>query len=264
MPAIVIIPARFGSTRFPGKPLCRLKGRYMIEHVYERVKKAKKVHDVYIATDSILVEDAVKEFGGKVIMTSDRHSSGTDRIAEAINKIDDLKIHESDIIVNVQGDEPMIEPDMVDEVIDLMDDKRASIGTLVKKIENIEEVFDPNIVKVVFDENGYAFYFSRSPIPYSRDFFQVIKDKDLCSLFCIKRPEIDIFKHIGIYAFRKEALILFSNSITSRLEAIEKLEQLRALELGLKIKVKETFFETIGVDTPDDLEKVERCLSLSL
>lgn len=264
MPAIVIIPARYGSTRFPGKPLCLLKGRPMIEHVYERAKKAELIQEVYVATDSHLIEEKVKEFGGKAIMTSEEHSSGTDRIAEAVEKINDLKINDSDIIINLQGDEPLIDPKMINDLVTLMKDKETEIGTLAKRIERQEEIFDPNVVKVVFGKDGYAFYFSRSPIPYYRDIFEVLRERDDCSLFCMKKSGISFYKHIGIYAYRKGVLTLFSKGKVSRLEEAEKLEQLRALEMGFKIRVKETEFETIGVDTPDDVKKVERCLNLSL
>jgi 3-deoxy-manno-octulosonate cytidylyltransferase (CMP-KDO synthetase) len=195
----------------------------------------------------------VKGFGGHAIMTSEAHQSGTDRIAEAVERLQDkgCGIQDKDIIVNVQGDEPLIHPKMVDDVIKLMDDERASIGTLVKRIEEEKEITDPNIVKVVFNDEGFALYFSRSPIPYHRDSdeFRTLK------LY---------FKHIGIYAYRKDMLLKFAKMSPTRLEQTEKLEQLRALENGLKIKVKETEFETIGVDTPMDMERVERCLSISL
>jgi 3-deoxy-manno-octulosonate cytidylyltransferase (CMP-KDO synthetase) len=262
MPAIVVIPARYGSARFPGKPLCLLNGKFMIQHVYERAKKAKFINEVYVATDSIVIKDAVENFGGKAVMTSEKHPSGTDRIAEAIEKINN--IDNNDIIVNVQGDEPLIEPKMIDDVITLMEDSEASIGTLAKRIEKTREILDPNIVKVIFTESGYALYFSRSPIPYFRDFFEIRKEEEFCSMFCINKSGLSIFKHIGIYAYKKDALIKFSKTEVSKLESIEKLEQLRALEIGLKIKVAQTEFETIGVDTPEDLKRVERCLSLSL
>lgn len=254
MPAIVIIPSRYASTRFPGKPLCPLSGKPMIQHVYERVKEARLVQDVFVATDSKLIYDAVEGFGGRAIMTSESHQSGTDRIAEAVERLQGskYKIQDIDIVINVQGDEPLIHPQMVDDVIKLMDDEVASIGTLAKMIENEEEITDPNIVKVVFNTEGFALYFSRSPIPYHRD-GQELRVK----------PNF-YFKHIGIYAYRKDILLRFAKMSPTRLEQIEKLEQLRALENGLKIKVKETEFETIGVDTPMDLEKVERCLSISL
>ncbi len=260
MSAIVIIPSRYASTRFPGKPLCPLSGKPMIQHVYERANEARLVQDVFVATDNKLIYDAVEGFGGKAIMTSEAHRSGTDRIAEAVERLQDkgCGIQDKDIIVNVQGDEPLIHPKMVDDVIKLMDDERASIGTLAKRIEEEKEITDPNIVKVVFNDEGFALYFSRSPIPYHRNEW-----KDLRQI-TIHGSRFTVFKHIGIYAYRKDVLLKFSKMSPTRLEQTEKLEQLRALENGLKIKVKETEFETIGVDIPMDLERVERCLSISL
>ncbi|MCL4455843.1 MAG: 3-deoxy-manno-octulosonate cytidylyltransferase [Nitrospirae bacterium] len=274
MPAIIIIPARYASTRFPGKPLCPLSGKPLILHVYERSKLAKSALEVFVATDNKLIYDAVEGFGGKAIMTSEGHQSGTDRIAEAVKILENTGygIQDTDIIVNVQGDEPMIQPEMIDDVIEVMEDERASIGTLAKKIEKAEEITDPNIVKVVFNEKGFALYFSRSPIPYHRDLFSAEAQK--CGsaekkIFSFGLPdfqtsELLMFKHIGIYAYRKNVLLRLSNLPSTRLEEIEKLEQLRALENGFKIKVKETGFETIGVDTPTDLERVEKCLNISL
>lgn len=251
MPAIVIIPSRFSSTRFPGKALYPLFGKPIIHHVYERALKARLAEQVFVATDDRRIFDTVEGFGGKAIMTSETHQSGTDRIAEAVEspQTSGLKLQDKDVIVNVQGDEPMIEPEMIDDVIRLMEDDKASIGTLAKKIEDPEEINDPNVVKVVFDPSGFALYFSRASIPYHRDGYA---------------SERYYYKHIGIYAYRKGVLLSFSKMSPSRLEGLEKLEQLRALENGLKIKVKETVFETIGVDTPADLERVEKCLSLSL
>ncbi|MDI6801214.1 MAG: 3-deoxy-manno-octulosonate cytidylyltransferase [Thermodesulfovibrionales bacterium] len=265
MPAIVIIPSRYASTRFPGKPLYHLSGKPMIQHVYERSKQAMLAQDVFVATENKLIYDTVKGFGGKAVMTSERHLSGTDRIAEAAVRLQEAgyKIKSTDIIVNVQGDEPMVHPDMVDEVISVMDDELASMGTLAKRIEDAEDIFDPNVVKVVFNEEGFALYFSRSPIPFHRDIFQKTENRkqktdffNLSSVFC--------YKHIGIYAYKADVLLRLSALPPARLEQIEKLEQLRALENGFKIKVKETQFETIGVDTPMDAEKVEKCLSISL
>ncbi len=260
MSAIVIIPSRYSSTRFPGKPLCLISGKPMIQHVFEKVKKARLVRDVFIATDNESIFNAVEAFGGRAIMTSDRHESGTDRIAEAAEKLqqDGYKAQNMEIVVNVQGDEPMIMPEMVDDVIELMNDRRASIGTLAKRISDIRDIADPNIVKVVFDEDDFAIYFSRSPIPYYRDEWKdLTRIKDECS-------QVTVFKHIGVYAYRREALLKFAKLKTARLEKIERLEQLRAIEKGIKIKVKETSFETIGVDTPVDVERVERCQGLSL
>jgi len=270
MPAIVIIPSRYASSRFPGKPLCLLSGKPMIQHVYERAREAHGVHAVFVATDNKLIYDTVEDFGGNAIMTSEAHPSGTDRIAEAVEKLQakGYRLQVSDIIVNVQGDEPMIHPQMIDDVISLMDDERASVGTLAKRIENIMEIIDPNVVKVVFNAEGFALYFSRSPIPYHRDIFQKTEDRrqrtDFFYLSSESLSSVFCFKHIGIYAYRKDVLLSLSKLPSTRLEEIEKLEQLRALENGFRIKVKETEFETIGVDTPMDLEKVEKCLSISL
>jgi 3-deoxy-manno-octulosonate cytidylyltransferase (CMP-KDO synthetase) len=259
MPAIVIIPSRYASSRFPGKPLCLLSGKPMIQHVYERAREARLVQEVFVATDNKLIYDTVEGFGGKAIMTSEAHLSGTDRIAEAVEKLQatGCRLRAADIIVNVQGDEPMIHPQMIDDVISLMDDERASMGTLAKRIENIIEAIDPNIVKVVFNAEGFALYFSRSPIPYHRDEW-----KDLKHL-AVYGSQLTVFKHIGIYAYREDVLLSLSKLPSTKLEEIEKLEQLRALENGFRIKVKETGFETIGVDTPMDMERVERCLSIS-
>lgn len=249
MPAIVIIPSRFASTRFPGKPLCPLFGKPIIQHVYERAREARLIQGTFVATDDSRIFDAVESFGGKAVMTSPEHRSGTDRIAEAVIKLDEegFRLGSGDVVVNVQGDEPMIHPSMVDAVVELMDDPRVSIGTLSKRIEHEEDAADPNVVKIVANGEGFALYFSRAPIPYHRD--------------GDNRPR-QFYKHIGIYAYRKEALLAFSKLLPTGLESIEKLEQLRALEHGFKIKVKETPFDTIGVDTPRDLERVEKCLSL--
>jgi len=244
MAAIVIIPARYGSTRLPGKPLCLLKGKPLIQHVYENSKGAHLIEDVIVATDSETIFERVLSFGGKAVMTLTKHPSGTDRIAEVAASMD------YDIVVNMQADEPLIRPQMIDDVIALLDDKRASIGTLTKKIEDPGEIADPNVVKVVFDGDGFALYFSRAPIPYHRDEWKV--------------RDFNYYKHIGIYSYRREALISLAKMEPTKLERIEKLEQLRALEIRMRIKVRETFFETHGVDTPGDLERVEKCLSTSL
>jgi 3-deoxy-manno-octulosonate cytidylyltransferase (CMP-KDO synthetase) len=271
MSAIVIIPSRYHSTRFPGKPLALINDRPMIQHVYERAKSASLVKEVIVATDSSLIFDTVQGFGGSAVLTSEGHVSGADRIAEAakilLNNGDD-----ADIIVNVQGDEPMIRPDMIDDVIGIMEDRRAGIGTLVKRIHSIDEVFDPNVVKVVFNGEGFALYFSRSAVPYHREAFgsdgqkkgrRSIFSNIKKSVMKIPVSELTIFKHIGIYAYRADALKRFSELPASRLEEIEKLEQLRALENRISIKVKETIYDTVGVDTPADLEKVKKCLNTS-
>jgi 3-deoxy-manno-octulosonate cytidylyltransferase (CMP-KDO synthetase) len=276
MPSIVIIPSRYASTRFPGKPLCLLSGKPLIQHVYERSKKATIVQEVFVATDSKLIYDFVEGFGGKAIMTSESHQSGTDRLAEAVEKLQTAgcRLQATDIIVNVQGDEPMIHPQMIDDVIGLMGDERASIGTLTKRIEETEEILDPNIVKVVFNSEGFALYFSRSPIPYHRDFPEIVDTKHYAvsskekespkGAYCVVPTAYYFYKHIGIYAYRKDVLLSLSKLPSTRLEEIERLEQLRALENSLRIKVKETLFDTIGVDTPADIERAEKCLSTFL
>lgn len=256
MSAIVIIPSRYQSARFPGKPLSLLLDKPMIQHVCERSRAANLITGVFVATDSKLIYDAVEGFGGNAIMTSEKHTSGTDRIAEAVGILRKAG-HEADIVVNVQGDEPMIMPEMIDEVVAVMEDKRAGIGTLVKRIGEAAEIGDPNVVKAVFNDEGFALYFSRSPIPYHRELFGPEKR------FEVVPAGLVMFKHIGIYAYRADVLMRFSKLSPSRLEETEKLEQLRALENGIAIKVKETIYETIGVDTPMDLKRVEKCLSIS-
>ena len=252
MTSIVIIPARYDSTRFPGKPLCPLKGIPIIQHVYENSKRALRADEVIVATDSELIREKVETFGGKAVMTDKRHRTGTDRIAEVATSLD------AEIIVNVQGDEPLIRPEMIDDVIDVLNDQRASMGTLIKKIEDPQEITNPNVVKVVFDRELFALYFSRAPIPFQRDEWKSINE--------IRNSQSAIqnfYKHIGIYSYRKEVLLSLSGLEQTALEKQEKLEQLRALEHGMRIKLKETSFETCGVDTPEDLERVEKCLSIS-
>jgi 3-deoxy-manno-octulosonate cytidylyltransferase (CMP-KDO synthetase) len=250
--AVAVIPARFDSKRFPGKPLAVLGGKILIQHVYEQASAARLIDNVFVATDDRRVFDAVIGFGGKAIMTSRNHTCGTDRIAEAVKDMD------CEIIVNVQGDEPFIRPEMVDETISiLMDDPKASISTLVRKIESIEELISPDIVKVVIDNEGYAMYFSRSPIPYYRDEWKTEGGRD----FHLP-SSVPYYKHIGIYGYRKDVLLRLAETEEGRLERTERLEQLRALAIGLKIKVKETPYDTLGIDTKEDLERAEKWLSL--
>ncbi len=241
MDAVVIIPARYLSSRFPGKALAPLKNRPLLQHVFEKAKSSRLASEVIIATDSTQILEAARSWGANAVMTWDGHPSGTDRVAEA------AKGTRAGIIVNLQGDEPVIRPEMIDDVIMLMADEAADIGTLVRRIESVEEFRDPNVVKAVFDRAGRALYFSRSPIPFPRDAGEGF-------LPCA-------YKHIGIYAYRKESLLKLSGLRPTRLEQVEKLEQLRALENGMVIKVKESEFDSIGVDTPEDLERVEKWLS---
>ena len=237
----MIIPARYLSSRFPGKALAPLKNRPLLQHVFDKAKSCRLASDVVIATDSAEILEAARSWGAKAVMTSKEHPSGTDRVAEAAREI------KAEIIVNLQGDEPVIRPEMIDDVIMLMADASADIGTLVRRIESVEEFRDPNVVKAVFDQSGRALYFSRSPIPFPRDGGEGF-------LPCA-------YKHIGMYAYRRESLFRLSGQKPTRLEQVEKLEQLRALENGMIIKVKESEFDSIGVDTPEDLKKVEKWLS---
>jgi 3-deoxy-manno-octulosonate cytidylyltransferase (CMP-KDO synthetase) len=257
MSAIVVIPARYASTRFPGKPLALLKGIPIIQHVYQNSQNSLLADDVIVATDSETIFEKVLSFGGKAVMTSPEHQSGTDRIAEVAAAL------KCDIMVNVQGDEPLIRPEMIDAVISVLDDSRASLGTLAVPVRDSREIFDPNVVKVVFDPEGFAWYFSRAPIPFHRDEW-----KDPLAMSTELRAQSALvtrgcFKHVGIYSYRRDVLMKLSSLPPSRLETIEKLEQLRALENGFRIKVRETSCETIGVDTPEDLERVEQCLNSS-
>ncbi|MBI5894409.1 MAG: 3-deoxy-manno-octulosonate cytidylyltransferase [Deltaproteobacteria bacterium] len=259
MKIVAIIPARYASTRLKGKALVDIAGRPMIQHVYERTKKAGLINDVIVATDDKTIFDAVKGFNGKAAMTSSEHKTGTDRIAEAANNID------ADIIVNVQGDEPLIEPEMIDEAIKpLMRDAAIPICTLKTKIQDEKEILNPNIVKVVTDKNGFALYFSRLPIPYVRSEEsrgQGVKgsSKEIIPPLEPLNPRILEplhYKHIGLYVYRKDFLLKFAKMKPTLLEEAEKLEQLRALENGYKIKVVETRYNSIGVDTEEDLERV--------
>jgi 3-deoxy-manno-octulosonate cytidylyltransferase (CMP-KDO synthetase) len=232
----------------------------VIQHVYQNSLLSKCAGDVIVATDSETIFETVLSFGGKAVMTSPDHLSGTDRIAEAVRLLD----RDYDIIVNVQGDEPLIKPEMIDAVISVLDDSRAAIGTLMKKIDNPEEVFDPNVVKVVCDENGFALYFSRAPIPYHREQWTdyTAGISKLGSKWTV--ANFTCFKHVGIYSYRKDVLLNLTSLAPTQTELAEKLEQLRALGNGFKIKMKETSCETFGVDTPVDLERIEKCLNSSL
>jgi len=242
--AIGVIPARWGSTRFEGKVLADLMGKPVIQHVWENAKKAKTLDDLVVACDDERIMKVVQEFGGKAVYTSVDQPSGTDRLAEVLNPMD-VKI-----AVNIQGDEPLVKPIMIDNlVMALEDEKNAQMATMVKKIEDDSELTNSNVVKVVFDKNGYAIYFSRYAIPYNRT---STPDKDE------KRPVY--YKHIGMYAFTKDFLFTFRNLPKSALENAEKLEQLRVLEYGYKIKVVETKFDTVGVDTHEDLLRVKEIM----
>ena len=242
MDVIGVIPARFSSTRFEGKVLAKILGKPMLQLVYERTKQARLLDDIIIACDHELVADAARKFGAKVVMTSKSHSSGTDRISEVVNPLD-VKI-----VVNIQADEPLINPSMIDSVASaLLDDKNLNMATLMKRIEDPDLIIDPNVVKVVVDKNNFALYFSRAAIPH------------LALNAEIQQPVY--FKHIGLYGYTKDFLFTYKNLPVSNLEKTERLEQLRVLEGGFRIKVIETNFDTVGVDTPEDLERVKRTLT---
>jgi len=247
MRAVIVIPARMGSTRFPGKVLADLGGKPLVQHVYERACRAKRANEVLVATDSDEVADAVASFGGRAVMTSPAHASGTDRIAEVAGSLN------CDIIVNVQGDEPLIEPATIEAVMGLLDDPAADMGTAAVRITSDSTARDPNSVKVAFGSGGFALYFSRSPIPYHRDLWKSPAD-------ATAGRGTRLYKHIGIYSYRKEELLRLSTLRPTELELTEKLEQLRALESGLRIKVAVVDSDTPGVDTPEDLMRVTRIL----
>lgn len=247
-----LIPARFASTRFEGKALADILGKPMVQHVYERTAKAALVSEVIVATDDERIAAAVRAFGGRVEMTSRSHETGTDRLAEVAARID------ADIVVNVQGDEPLIEPAMIDDAIrPLTLDSSIKMGTLKTRIKTLHDFLSPNVVKVITDREGFALYFSRSPLPNFRDKWNDLKDEAFESgrLLC--------YKHVGIYVYRRDFLLQFAQMSPTYLEMAEKLEQLRALENCYRIKVVETKYESVGVDTPADLEKVVESLRKS-
>ncbi|MFH1778445.1 MAG: 3-deoxy-manno-octulosonate cytidylyltransferase [Candidatus Omnitrophota bacterium] len=238
MDAIGIIPARYHSTRFEGKVLKDLLGKSVIQHVWDNARRASTLEGLIVATDDERIKSEVLRFGGKAILTAKEHKSGTDRLREVVNPID-VKV-----VVNIQADEPFLHPSMIDDIVrSLLEDKTVDMVTLKKKITDPEELTNPNVVKVVTDKNDYALYFSRSTIPYPR-----------------VKKNAQFYKHIGLYAFTKDFLFTFTNLPPSPLEGIEGLEQLRVLENGYKVKVIETQFDTIGIDTPEDLERAKEIL----
>ena len=247
MKFIAVIPARYASTRFPGKPLAILGGKTVIERVYEQVKKV--IDDVYVATDDERIRKAVEAFGGNAVMTSPDHKSGTDRIEEAIEKIGG----EWDVVVNVQGDEPFVAKNQLDTICHCFDDPTTQIATLGKPFESMEAVQNPNSPKIVVDNMGFAMYFSRSVIPY-------VRGKEMSSWL----THYPFLKHLGIYAYRKDVLRQVTQLPQSSLEIAESLEQLRWLQNGFKIKVGTTDVETVGIDTPQDLERAEEFLKAQL
>ncbi len=240
MKVLGIIPARFGSTRFPGKPLIDIDGKSLIRRVYEQCSKSEKLSHVVVATDDVRIKDHVLSFGGKAVLTSEFHPSGTDRCAEAYLLL--RQKNDYDYIINIQGDEPFIKPALIDDLIDLLDYK-TEIATAVKRIEDLATLEDTNVVKAVVTMRKQALYFSRQVIPHVRG----VERKDWLS-------KADFYKHIGIYAFRNDVLEQIVKLPMNVLEQTEKLEQLRWLGYGYKILVKETDYDSVGIDTPEDLE----------
>lgn len=234
-----VIPSRYASTRFPGKPLIDIGGKSMIQRVYEQAMKCKSLTKVIVATDDERIAQHVLKFGGNVLMTSSDHQSGTDRCAEVLQKINE----KFDAVVNIQGDEPFIEPEQIELIACCFEDDEVEIATLIKSTDKEEEILNPSEAKVVLDKNDFAIYFSRSPIPYSKNL-----------------NAVKYFKHIGIYGYRSNCLLQITKLKKGFLETAESLEQLRWIENGFRIKVKETFTETIPIDTPEDLERIHEFL----
>lgn len=244
MSTVAIIPARYGSTRFPGKALADLGGKPMIQHVYERTLQASLISRAIVATDDQRIADVIHQIGGEAIMTSATHETGTDRLAEVARNL------QADVIVNVQGDEPLIDPTMIDQAIEpFLKNNDLKMGTLKTRIKCLHDFLSPNVVKVVTDTAGFALYFSRSPLPFFRDKWQDLKDDAFAAgrMLC--------YKHVGLYVYQRDFLLEYASMPQTFLELSEKLEQLRALENGVRIRVVETDFESLGVDTPDDLNK---------
>jgi 3-deoxy-manno-octulosonate cytidylyltransferase (CMP-KDO synthetase) len=239
MKIVAVIPARYASTRFPGKPLASICGKPMIQRVYENAKRCAVIDRVVVATDSAEIARAVQSFGGEMCMTSDRHKTGTDRIAEAAQAL------EADFIVNVQGDEPLLQPQTIDLAVQpLLADERISMGTLKARIKTEQDMENHNIVKVVTDVRGRALYFSRSAIPFFRS----------------RLTGAAMYRHVGLYVYRRDFLFHLTSLPQTELEKAECLEQLRALENGFNIHVAETDYEPIGVDVPGDIATVENFL----
>jgi 3-deoxy-manno-octulosonate cytidylyltransferase (CMP-KDO synthetase) len=238
---VVVIPARYGSTRLPGKPLVLLAGKAMIQRVYERAKMAQRAERVIVATDDERIVKAVEGFGGEARMTRTEHRTGTERVAE-------VAAHEQgDVFVNVQGDEPLLDPNAIDVAVNsLLEEPQASIGTVATPIKTPGDIMDPNVVKAVLDFDGNAIYFSRAPIPWVRDTASKIQVRHL--------------KHLGLYVFQREALLEYPTLPQGELERIEQLEQLRWLENGWQIRVAEVEHDAVSVDVPEDVARVEKLL----
>ena len=245
-----VIPARYGSSRFPGKVLASLASKPMLQHVYERVCMARYVTSTIVATDDERVYETARKFGARVRMTRSDHPSGTDRVAEVASAED------AAIVVNIQGDEPLIDPEAIDAaILPLAHDPEILMGTLKKRIEDPREITEPNVVKVVTDRTGDAIYFSRCPIPFSGSGSPVRPDKP---------GGLPCYKHVGLYVYRRDFLLAYPSLPVGPLERAERLEQLRALENGYKIRVTETEYESLGVDTPEDLRRVSQLIETTM
>jgi len=238
---VVVIPARYGSTRLPGKPLVQLAGKPMIQRVYERAKLAGSVNQVIVATDDARIIEAVEKFGGEARMTRSDHRTGTERVAEVAAHV------EGDVFVNVQGDEPLLDPQAIDTAVGaLLEEPAASISTVATAIKTPADIMDPNVVKTVLDFDGNALYFSRAPIPWVRDTGTKI--------------QVRHWKHLGLYVFQRDALLEYPTLPQGELERIEQLEQLRWMENGWKIRVAEVEHDAVSVDVPADVARVEKLL----
>jgi len=242
MKKVIIIPARLDSSRLPKKVLLDLKGKTVIQRVYEQCLKVKNVDGVYIATDSMEIKEVCETFTNNVIITKSTHKSGTDRIGEAVSAID------CDIVINVQGDEPFIEPSLIEALVNSFSNSEISMSSAMSKINNVKDLQNTNVVKVVTDLHNNALFFSRSLIPFPRDVKEISSANEVIE-------ESQFFRHIGIYGYRKDFLLHFVNLEQSYLEKVEKLEQLRALENGFKIKMIEASSSLIGIDTQEDYEE---------
>lgn len=247
MSITAIIPARYASSRFPGKPLALILGKTMIQRVYERAAQASCIDRVVVATDDHRIAEEVASFGGEVQMTRTDHATGTDRLAEVAARLD------TQLVVNVQGDEPLIDPRMIEAAVaPLVADGSIPMGTLKTPLLSWSEYRDPNVVKVVTDRQGFALYFSRAPIPCPRDLVSAEPG--------VSPAALGLYRHVGLYVYRRDFLLRFASLPATPLENLEKLEQLRALEHGHAIRVVETDLVSLGVDTRDDLERVETYL----
>ena len=260
MKTLAIIPARYASSRFPGKPLAVIRGKTMIQRVYEQALKSKTLDRIIVATDDARIADTVKSFGGEVMMTSESHTNGTERCIEVLFQINTENLTSNlvnksgqtnrfapvyDIVVNIQGDEPFIDPEDIDKVVALLKNNAFDIATLAKKIDVLADLDNPNVVKIIFDAAGKALYFSRHAVPYLRDVPMSERLK-----------AHDFYKHVGLYAFRGSTLLKLPQLRESLLEKAEKLEQLRWLENGFTIGVTQTQNNSVSIDTPEDLAKI--------